>query len=108
MADVLAKQAHGKAPRCPDNGLLLQLMAKLGNLDHLCLHLARSAGLPPIEHLRLKWNPDSETLFPKELAISQLLPGCAAAERQVSKVCALSLASYNALSLLADREVRTL
>ncbi|CAK9021962.1 unnamed protein product [Durusdinium trenchii] len=75
VADTLAKQAHGKCPACPDAGLLLQMVQKLGHLDHLWLFVHQSPMIPPGSHGNIRWKPTSATAFPKELLIAQLLPG---------------------------------
>ena len=108
IADVLAKQAHKKCPTCPDNGLLLQLVGKLGHLDNLWLLLTTSPAFPMRQQGCLHWSSTSETAFPKDLLSQQLMPGADHDQQCVSKTCYLQFASYNALSLLDDRGRQTL
>ena len=108
VADTLAKQAHGKCPACPDAGLLLRMVQKLGHLDHLWLFVHQSQMIPSASHGNIRWKPTSATAFPKELLIAQLLPGEGQEDITSSKDCFLQLASYNALSLLGDRGDQTL
>lgn len=108
VADVLAKQAHSKCPTCPDNGLLLQLVDKLGTLDNLWLLLTTSAAFPRRISGHFHWWSASETVFPKELLCKQLLPEAKQKIDCASMPCYLQLASYNALSLLGDRGGQTL
>ena len=86
----------------------MQLISKLGHLDHLWLLLHRSSAIPVGNQGSLRWRPASMTAFPKELLIAQLLPEGNKTGTAVTKACYLQLASYNALSLLGERNDQTL